>query len=279
MQGFRKVDPDRWEFANEGFLGGQKHLLKTIKRRRHVPPNLEQEGGRGACVELGQYGLEGELERLTRDRTMLMSEIVKLKQQHQQSRDILSDVEERLESTERKQQQMMTFLAKLLKNPSYAQQFAQRNTQKGIEIGTKRRLTASPSLESLQEQVIAVLPSSVSPVVDYTTRDGVELASIETDMQSLFSSVLDNSSSSEVGNPPAASLYKTAGVDICNTVSETLWEDLLKEDLITGDPEEIVIGDQSEADVEVEDLVANPTDWGDDLQDIVDDMGYLKPKQ
>ncbi|KAL3817917.1 hypothetical protein ACJIZ3_003822 [Penstemon smallii] len=150
-KGFRKVDPDRWEFANEGFLRGQKHLLKTISRRKPVhgqPQNQHQPNGQnssvGACVEVGKFGLEEEVERLKRDKNVLMQELVRLRQQQQSTDGQLQTMVQRLQGMEQRQQQMMSFLAKAVNSPGFLAQFMQQQpneaTRRITEGNKKRRL-------------------------------------------------------------------------------------------------------------------------------------------
>ncbi|KAL3844246.1 hypothetical protein ACJIZ3_001649 [Penstemon smallii] len=260
--GFRKVDPDRWEFANEGFLGGQKHLLKNIKRRRNVMQSIAQHGV-VPCVELGHYGMEEELERLKRDRNMLMTEIVKLKQQQQNSRERILVMEERIRGTERKQQQIMNFIAKAFSNPLFLQQYMDKyvsaNDQKRVEIGRKRRLTMSPSVDNLQNVAL-----DGDQVENFASQDKEELEGIQLEMETLISAAFDDESSTDVKD-------STTSDTSFDPVTETMWENFLSEDVVIDDEADEVVA----ADVEVEDLVAETTDWGEDLQDLADQLGLL----
>ncbi|KAL3645558.1 hypothetical protein CASFOL_010738 [Castilleja foliolosa] len=149
--GFRKVDPDRWEFANEGFLRGQKHLLKNISRRKpaHGHPQQQQQqqqqqqpnSQNSACVEVGKFGLEEEVERLKRDKNVLMQELVRLRQQQQTTDGQLQTMVQRLQGMEQRQQQMMSFLAKAVNSPGFLAQFMQQPNDTGRRIteGNKKR--------------------------------------------------------------------------------------------------------------------------------------------
>ncbi|KAG6417089.1 hypothetical protein SASPL_119239 [Salvia splendens] len=269
--GFRKVDPDRWEFANEGFLGGQKHLLKTIRRRRNVMQGVVAQQAGGTCVELGQYGTDEELDRLRRDRNILMSEIVKLKQQQLSSRQLVMAMEERLQNTEKKQQQMLTFLAKAFKSPAFVDKYG--NSKKNIEIGQKRRISMSPSVENLLE----VATVSTGSSLNYARDEQEELAGIQLKVESLISSAMEDGSSTDVKgfstetdpDPDPLTGYTNVN-DMTN-----MWEEFLSDDLIVGDEAEEVLPVDRLSDIEVEELVANTSDWGEDLQDIVDQLGFL----
>ncbi|XP_059306937.1 heat shock factor protein HSF8-like [Lycium ferocissimum] len=147
--GFRKVDPDRWEFANEGFLRGQKHLLKSISRRKpahgHTQQQQQQPPGQsasvGACVEVGKFGLEEEVERLKRDKNVLMQELVRLRQQQQTTDNQLQGMVQRLQGMEQRQQQMMSFLAKAVNSPGFLAQFVQQQNESNRRVaeGSKKR--------------------------------------------------------------------------------------------------------------------------------------------
>ncbi|ERN15332.1 hypothetical protein AMTRI_Chr05g69300 [Amborella trichopoda] len=268
--GFKKVDPDRWEFANEGFLGGQRHLLKNIKRRRPVSQSLHHHPS-DAYVELGQFGLDGELEMLERDRHTLMTEIVKLRQLQQTSRAKLVAMEDRLQSNEQKQQQMMAFLARALKNPTFIQQLVQKR-EKMKELGglgsKKRRLPSNERVENIQEEG----PSS--HFVNYPSQTH---ETAETDIDVLFSSLNSDSiflSFDQKTQVPGS--YGTGGLGFGNEQgSQVIWEDLINGGFVSDDEER---EDRTEIEVEVEDLQAKSSTWDDDVQVLVEQMGFVGPK-
>ncbi|CAH2052998.1 unnamed protein product [Thlaspi arvense] len=148
--GFRKVNPDRWEFASEGFLRGKKHLLKTIRRRKtsnnsqmQQPQSSSQQQSLDNCgIEVGKNGLDGEMDCLRRDKQVLMMELAKVRKQQQSTKMYLTLIEEKLKKTESKQQQMMSFLARAMQNPDFIQQLLeQKEKRKEIEdaISKKRQ--------------------------------------------------------------------------------------------------------------------------------------------
>ena len=147
FQGFRKVDPDRWEFANEGFIRGQKQLLKSIVRRKpsQVQPPQQpqvQHSSVGACVEVGKFGFEEEVKRLQRDKNVLTQDLVMLRQQQQVTEHHLQNVGQKVHVMEQRQQQMMSFLAKAVQSPGFLNQFSQQNNEgnnQHVSEGNKKR--------------------------------------------------------------------------------------------------------------------------------------------
>ncbi|XP_047313481.1 heat stress transcription factor A-7a-like [Impatiens glandulifera] len=109
--GFKKIDSDRWEFANEGFQGGKKHLLKNIKRKKVSSHSQTQTGNSST-----------ELDYLKKDQTELRMEVLKLKQQKEMSDTDMMNMEERIDNCEYKQQQMFLFMAKAFASPVFLSQ-------------------------------------------------------------------------------------------------------------------------------------------------------------
>ncbi|GLT61549.1 hypothetical protein SLA2020_342480 [Shorea laevis] len=251
--GFRKVDPDRWEFANEGFLRGQRHLLKNIRRRK-TPSPLASQQALDSCVEVGRFGLDREIDTLRRDKQVLMMELVKLRQQQQNSRTCLQVMEERLKTTEMKQQQMMSFLARAMQNPSFMQQLVQqKDKRKELEeaISKKRRrpIDQGPSRVDVDElghgveggTFVKIEPEECGDIADFEVS---ELDKLAMDMQGQI--VSQNSLEEEDIERREELGSKGKELD------EEFWEDLLNDDI---EEEGAVLGVEGEDEEDVDVLV------------------------
>ncbi|KAL5232433.1 hypothetical protein ABZP36_031209 [Zizania latifolia] len=115
-------------------------MIKRRKPPSNAPPSRKQ--ALASCLEVGEFGFEEEIDRLKRDKNILIAELVKLRQEQQATKDHVKAMEDRLRAAEQKHVQMMGFLARAMRNPEFFQQLAQqKDKRKELEdaISKKRR--------------------------------------------------------------------------------------------------------------------------------------------
>lgn len=134
FQGFRKTDTDRWEFSNDEFVKGQKHLLKNIIRRKQSQgqgqsqrksSSRQKETESPVSEEHKRIALSKEVESLKTDKNALMQELGKLRQKQQSSQSKMLVLREQMKGMEKNQQQMLSFIVMAMQNPGFFVQLLQ----------------------------------------------------------------------------------------------------------------------------------------------------------
>ncbi|XP_021306219.1 heat stress transcription factor C-2b isoform X3 [Sorghum bicolor] len=113
QDGFRKVDPDRWEFAHASFLRGQTHLLRNIVRRGSSG-SAGGGGGGGGGKRKDAPASVNPVEPSAEDIAMVATEVVRLKQEQRTIDDRVAAMWRRVQETERRPKQMLAFLLKVV---------------------------------------------------------------------------------------------------------------------------------------------------------------------
>ncbi|KAK6938540.1 Heat shock factor (HSF)-type, DNA-binding [Dillenia turbinata] len=121
--GFRKVDPDQWEFANEDFVRGQPHLLKNIHRRKPIHSHsLQNQQGQGTAssmlTEAERQDLTEKVDRLRRDKESLVSELERHEQEREEYESQIHLLKKRIQCIKQHQQDIVSFVAQVLQKPS-----------------------------------------------------------------------------------------------------------------------------------------------------------------
>ncbi|KAF4376572.1 heat stress transcription factor A-4c [Cannabis sativa] len=148
--GFRKIDPDQWEFANEEFIRGQRHLLKNIHRRKPIHSHsIHNQVNSVPLTDTERYEYEKEIKRLKNEKNSLQLTLQMHEREKQEFELQKQSLNNRFQTMEQRQMQLMSSLAELMQKPSFASILMQHSDNHN----KKRRLLNSSSNHSDESNI------------------------------------------------------------------------------------------------------------------------------
>lgn len=116
--GFRKIDPERWEFANEDFVRGRPHLLKNIHRRKPVHSHSVSNLGATSIpplTDLERKRYNEDIGKLNFEKKLLHEELHRHKEELQGLEVQARAITDRVQSVEQQHVNMLSSLANTLR--------------------------------------------------------------------------------------------------------------------------------------------------------------------
>ncbi|XP_039133445.1 heat stress transcription factor A-3-like isoform X2 [Dioscorea cayenensis subsp. rotundata] len=110
--------------------------------------------------EVKQSGLEIELKKLRGEKKSLMQEVFQLQQEHLATIRQVDSLNQRMQSAERRQKQMVTFLARVFQNPEFLAQIRKQKAQREIVPARAKRKflkqhsCSSEPVKSLEQKIV-----------------------------------------------------------------------------------------------------------------------------
>lgn len=135
--------------------------MKNIHRRKS-PQSQQIENSVGSSLEVRKPAVEGEIELLRKEKSLMMHEVIELQQQQRGTVQHMEAVNEKLQAAVQRQRQMVSFMAKVFQNPAYLARLQPKN-----QITITSPKTAKKFVKHQQHKLVMLDSSKEGQIMKY----------------------------------------------------------------------------------------------------------------